>query len=142
MRSMMLKVSNPEIEEKSREELIAIIHELMAEIERLKGGRTASIPCVVVSQSLLPDCLADTRAKTPYQLICDLDNGQEGTTRVGGCDSGQIACRARLYEYRYRMSIEQSFRGDESGGFNLAHIQLQHADHIECLLLPMETATL
>lgn len=42
MTSMIPDVSKPVIEEKSREELIAIIHELMAEIERLKGGRTNS----------------------------------------------------------------------------------------------------
>jgi transposase len=42
MRSMIPDVRKPEIEEKSRDELIAIIHELMAEIERLKGGRTNS----------------------------------------------------------------------------------------------------
>ena len=42
MTSMIPDVTKPVIEEKSREELIAIIHELMAEIERLKGGRTNS----------------------------------------------------------------------------------------------------
>ena len=42
MTSMLPDVTKPEIEEKSREELIAIIHELMAEIERLKGGRANS----------------------------------------------------------------------------------------------------
>lgn len=56
--------------------------------------------------------------------------------------SNQIACRARLREYGYRMSIEQSFRDDKLGGFNMAHIQLQHADRIECLLLAMAMATL
>lgn len=39
---MIADVTKPEIEEKSREELIALIHELMAEIERLKGGRANS----------------------------------------------------------------------------------------------------
>jgi hypothetical protein len=56
--------------------------------------------------------------------------------------SNQIACRTRLREYGYRMSIEQSFRDDKSGGFNMAHIQLQHADRIERLLLAMAIATL
>ena len=56
--------------------------------------------------------------------------------------SNQIACRARLREYGYRMSIEQSFRDDKSGGFNMAHIQLQHTDRIERLLLAMAIATL
>lgn len=40
------------------------------------------------------------------------------------------------------MTIEQSFRDDKFGGFNMAHIQLQHADHIEHLLLAMAVATL
>ena len=39
---MIPETIKPGIEEKSREELIALIHELMAEIERLKGGRTNS----------------------------------------------------------------------------------------------------
>lgn len=56
--------------------------------------------------------------------------------------SNQIACRARLREYGYRMSIEESFRDDKSGGFNMAHIQLQHAERIERLLLAMAIATL
>lgn len=42
MTSMIAETAKPKIEEKTREELIAIIHELMAEIERLKGGRTTS----------------------------------------------------------------------------------------------------
>ena len=42
MTNMLPDLSKPRIEEKSREELIAIIHELMAEIERLQGGRTNS----------------------------------------------------------------------------------------------------
>jgi transposase len=39
---MIPDTSQPGIEEKSREELMAIIYELMAEIERLKQGRTNS----------------------------------------------------------------------------------------------------
>jgi len=53
----------------------------------------------------------------------------------------QIACRARLREYRGRMSIEQSFRDDKSGGFDLAHTRLQHADRIDHLLLALAIAT-
>jgi len=56
--------------------------------------------------------------------------------------SDQIACRARLREYGRRMSIEQSFRDDKSGGFDLEHTRLQHADRIERLLLAMAVATL
>ena len=35
---MMPDTNKPRVKEKSQEELIAIIYELMAEIERLKGG--------------------------------------------------------------------------------------------------------
>lgn len=42
MTDMIPEMSKPKIEEKSREELIAMIYELMAEIERLQGGRTNS----------------------------------------------------------------------------------------------------
>ena len=54
----------------------------------------------------------------------------------------QIACRARLREYAGRMSIEQSFRDDKSGGFDLEHTRLQHAQRIDHLLLAMAIATL
>ena len=40
------------------------------------------------------------------------------------------------------MSIEQSFRDDKSGGFDMAHTRLQHADLIERLLLAIAIATL
>jgi len=56
--------------------------------------------------------------------------------------SNQPACRARLGEYARRMSIEQSFRDDKSGGFDMAHTRLQHADRIERLLLAIAIATL
>ncbi len=54
----------------------------------------------------------------------------------------QIACRARLREYSCRMSIEQSFRDDKSGGFDLEHTRLQHAQRIDHLLLAIAIATL
>jgi hypothetical protein len=56
--------------------------------------------------------------------------------------TNQIACRARLREYSTRMSIEQSFRDDKSGGFDLEHTRLQHAQRVDHLLLAMAIATL
>ena len=53
-----------------------------------------------------------------------------------------IACRARLREYAGRTGIEQSFRIDKSGGFDLAHTRLQHAQRINHLLLALASATL
>jgi hypothetical protein len=56
--------------------------------------------------------------------------------------SDQPACRARLREYGARMCIEQSFRDDKSGGFDMAHTKLQHSDRLERLLLAVAIATL
>ena len=56
--------------------------------------------------------------------------------------SDQVACRARLHDYGQRMSIEQSFRDDKSGGFDMAHTRLQHVDRLERLLLALAIATL
>lgn len=56
--------------------------------------------------------------------------------------SDQPAARARLREYALRMHTEESFRDDKSGGFDMAHTRLQHADRIERLLLALAIATL
>lgn len=40
------------------------------------------------------------------------------------------------------MTIEQSFRDDQSGGFDLEHTRLQHAERLERLLLAVALATL
>jgi hypothetical protein len=56
--------------------------------------------------------------------------------------SDQGGCRQRLTEYGWRMSIEQSFRDDQSGGFDLEHTRLQHPERLERLLLALAIATL
>lgn len=56
--------------------------------------------------------------------------------------SDEPAGRARLREYGVRMDIEQSFRDDKSGGFDMAHTRLQHPDRLEHLLLAVAIATL
>jgi hypothetical protein len=56
--------------------------------------------------------------------------------------SNRAAGAARLREYAQRMCIEQSFRDDKSGGFDLAHTRLQHAERLERLLLAVAIATL
>lgn len=56
--------------------------------------------------------------------------------------SDQRACRKRLREYAQRMCIEQSFRDDKSGGFDLAHTRLQDPQRLERLLLALAIATL
>ena len=56
--------------------------------------------------------------------------------------SDQRAHPDRLREYAVRMDIEQSFRDDMSGGFDIDHTRLQHPDRLERLLLPVAIATL
>ena len=56
--------------------------------------------------------------------------------------SAQPAARARLREYAIRMHTEESFRDDQSGGFDMAHTRLQHADRLERLLLALAIASL
>ncbi len=56
--------------------------------------------------------------------------------------SDQRASRQRLTEYGWRMDIEESFRDDQSGGFDMEHTQLQHPERLERLLLALALATL
>lgn len=55
--------------------------------------------------------------------------------------SDQAACRRRLTEYGWRMCIEESFRDDQSSGFDLEHTRLQHPERLERLLLALAIAT-
>lgn len=48
----------------------------------------------------------------------------------------------RLREYGWRMSIEESFRDEQSGGFDLEHTRLQDPQRLERLLLAVAIATL
>jgi len=56
--------------------------------------------------------------------------------------SDRPAGHARLREYGVRMDIEQSFRDDQSGGFDIEHTRLQHPERLERLLLAVAIATL
>lgn len=56
--------------------------------------------------------------------------------------SGQHASPKTLRQYARRMGIEQSFRDDKSGGFDLAHTRLVHPKRLERLLLAVAIATL
>jgi hypothetical protein len=56
--------------------------------------------------------------------------------------SNQRAHPDRLREYGVRMDIEQSFRDDKSGGFDIDHTRLQHPERLERLLLAVAIATL
>jgi hypothetical protein len=56
--------------------------------------------------------------------------------------SRRPASKARLRRYGWRMRIEQSFRDDKSGGFDLAHTRLRHPERLERLLLAVAMATI
>ena len=56
--------------------------------------------------------------------------------------SDQPASAVRLDEYAHRMRMEESFRDDQSGGFDLEHTRLEHPDRLERLLLAVAIATL
>jgi len=56
--------------------------------------------------------------------------------------SDQPAGQTRLDEYACRMRIEESFRDDQSGGFDLEHTRLEHPERLEKLLLAVAIATL
>jgi len=82
----------------------------------------------------------ETKLQTNVSVTWTTD--KKGAPEMVAIITDQIACRARLREYGGRMSIEQSFRDDKSGGFDLEHTRLQHAQRIDHLLLAMAIATL
>jgi len=88
------------------------------------------------------EVLLTREEKLQTNLSVTWTTDQQGEPEMVAIITDQIACRARLREYSWRMSIEQSFRDDKSGGFDLAHTRLQHADRIDHLLLALAIATL
>ncbi len=63
-------------------------------------------------------------------------------SRLVAVMSDQVACRQRLTEYGWRMEIDESFRDDQSGGFDMEHTRLHDPDRLERLLLALAIATL
>jgi len=82
----------------------------------------------------------ETKLQTNVSVTWTTD--QKGEPEMVAIITDQIACHARLREYGCRMSIEQSFRDDKSGGFDMEHTRLQHAERIDHLLLALAIATL
>jgi len=82
----------------------------------------------------------ETKLQTNVSVTWTTD--EKGQPDMVPIITNQIACRARLREYAGRMGIEQSFRDDKSGGFDLAHTRLQHAQRLDHLLLALSIATL
>jgi hypothetical protein len=86
--------------------------------------------------------LLTREAKLQTNVSITWTTNKKGELEMVAIISDQIACRARLREYAGRMSIEQSFRDDKSGGFDMEHTRLQHAERIDHLLLAIAIATL
>lgn len=86
--------------------------------------------------------LLTLQAKLQTNVSVTWTTDKNGNPEMVAIITNQIACRARLREYGRRMSIEQSFRDDKSGGFDLEHTRLQHAKRVERLLLAVAIATL
>lgn len=82
----------------------------------------------------------ETKLKTNVSVTWTTD--KHGEPEMVAIMTDQMAGRARLREYDRRMSIEQSFRDDKSGGFDMEHTRLQHAQRIDHLLLAIAIATL
>ncbi len=81
-----------------------------------------------------------TKLQTNVSVTWTTD--EKGQPEMVAIITNRIACRARLRDYAGRTGIEQSFRDDKSGGFDLAHTRLQHAQRIDHLLLALAIATL
>ena len=86
--------------------------------------------------------LLTREAKLQTNVSVTWTTNKKGELEIVAIITDQIACRARLREYSCRMSIEQSFRDDKSGGFDMEHTRLQHAERIDHLLLAIAIATL
>ena len=86
--------------------------------------------------------LLTREAKLQTNIAVTWTTDKNGKPEMVAVMTNQIACRARLREYARRMSIEQSFRDDKSGGFDMEHTRLQHAERVNRLLLAAAIATL
>lgn len=90
-------------------------------------------PNVLVARSVQwPANVTVTRTRVPAK----------GESEVIALMSNRPAGRSRLREYAQRMDIDESFRDDKSGGFDLEHTRLQHPERMERLLLAVALATL
>lgn len=86
--------------------------------------------------------LLTREAKLHTHVSVTWTTDKSGEPEMVAVITNRPACRARLREYSWRMRIEQSFRDDKSGGFDMGHTRLQHAQRIDHLLLAMAIATL
>lgn len=83
------------------------------------------------------------RAKLRGNLSVTWTNGNRGQkVELLAVISSRPAGQARLDEYARRMRIEESFRDDQSAGFDLEHTRLEHPQRLQRLLLALAIATL
>lgn len=83
------------------------------------------------------------KEKLQGHLSVTWSSGKRGeTTELVAVVSDCPAAQTRLDEYACRMRIEESFRDDQSGGFDLEHTRLEHPARLEKLLLAVAIATL
>ncbi len=112
----------------------------------LDDGREPRIDCLGVphGQRRYFQSVGLTReAKRRTNLsVCWTEGDDKHAPELLAVISDQVAGRLRLREYGFRMSLEESFKDDKSGGFDMAHTRLQHAERIERLLLALAIATL
>ncbi len=90
-----------------------------------------------------PKVLVARSVKWPAQVtVTRTRPDAKGKSEIVAVMSNRAAGRNRLREYAYRMDIDESFRDDKSGGFDMAHTRLQHPERLERLLLAVALATL
>jgi hypothetical protein len=92
-------------------------------------------------------CVNDVRLTLTGQFLTHLSVGwslgdASHAPELVAVISNQRAHPQRLEEYGLRMQIEQSFRDDKSGGFDIDHTRLCHADRLERLLLVVALSTI
>lgn len=99
----------------------------------VSASQCHGFPNVLVARSIQwPANVTVTRTRATAQ----------GESEIVAVMSHRPAGRSRLREYAQRMDIDESFRDDKSGGFDLEHTRLQHPERLERLLLAVALATL
>ena len=89
------------------------------------------------------DALVARSVKWPASVtVTRTQPDAHGKSEVVAVMSNRSAGRKRLREYAHRMDIDESFRDDKSGGFDMEHTRLHHAERLERLLLAVALATL
>jgi len=111
----------------------------------LEDGRQLAIEALGVPQGGV-DFFQNVKVTQDEKLQGNLSvtwtNGKRGEKiELVAVLSNRSAGQERLNEYARRMRIEESFRDDQSGGFDLEHTRLEHPERLERLLLAVAIAT-